>query len=731
MEAITFLIAIVALIMANDARGRVKRLEEGRSSENTRPTFVATPTTPRQSADSMVHAAPLTAQTVPVPHQNSQVPAQAKDAAVPVMIRTQMAAQEPSFDLVEWFKHDWLMKLGAFFVLLAFGWFVSYAFINGWVGPYGKIALGLFAGTGLLALGWWRMIKYPEQGSIFIALGAGVNLLVVFAAQSLYEMFTPGVALLFMFATSAFVAYVSALYRNQTLSILGVVLAGLAPLLTGSRVDNDLLLFSYLLVVVCGALFVAFVTRFGAPTLTALAVVSFFSSKFVGAHILDEYMFLFGMIFATLFFWAGIVRAFRRGTVLMSYDLVLACGNALLLLFYIYTFVPTTLQSLVTAAWTVVFVIGSFITLRVVKNRAFFMLYASIGVVYLGVATAFELDGQALTIAFALEGIVLVLFSLFALKNVDIARYSSLTLALPSLLALGEISSPAWKEGVLHAPMFTLLTVGAALMTVGLLLQRIHTKVGEASSTLGLWQVPLSMLFFFSIAFNAFMIDMLVPLYFFTLLCAALPMSVRLVTGDVSFSDRYAVALFAPSALALGSLVAPAWKDSIFHNHALGILILVGALSVTVYERIARGVTTEVATAWYETSSGWFAAIATAYVAAFVWLATHAYLSIGQAVALSLIIYVVCGLALYLRGLQREIASLRAYGAAILGVAFARLLLIDVWTLDLPWRIVTFLIIGVLLLSTAFMGRVKKGAASVAIPTESDPAIPRPHDPSV
>src|SRR3990167_3427444 len=106
-----------------------------------------------------------------------------------------------------WLKENWLLKLGALLLLIGFGWLVSYAFLNNWIGPAGRIVLGLAAGALILILGWWRMRSFVTQGSVFVALGATVILLTTYAARIIYDFFTPGSALVLMLVVSAFVAF--------------------------------------------------------------------------------------------------------------------------------------------------------------------------------------------------------------------------------------------------------------------------------------------------------------------------------------------------------------------------------------------------------------------------------------------------------------------------------------------------------------------------------------------
>ena len=90
-----------------------------------------------------------------------------------------------------WFQENWLLKVGAGLLILAVSWFVNYAFVHNWIGPVGRITLGLVFGASLLAFGSIRIRKYLQQGSIFLALGSATILLTTFAARSVYNFFTP------------------------------------------------------------------------------------------------------------------------------------------------------------------------------------------------------------------------------------------------------------------------------------------------------------------------------------------------------------------------------------------------------------------------------------------------------------------------------------------------------------------------------------------------------------
>lgn len=715
MSILAFLIAVASFMMIGDVKRRLKKLEDAEFERGKAAQAKAVAAVLPMHTDAAEYKAPEVSPIVPQ-SPVAQHAVQSEDLTPPLHVSTQ-----PTFDLVAWLAKDWLLKLGALCVLIAFGWFVSYAFINGWVGPFGKIALGLCFGTILLAFGWWRIKSEIEQGAIFLALGAAINLLVVYAARSLYDMFTPATALVLMFATSAFVAYMSALYRHKTLAVLGVLLAGTAPFLTATSAAHDIGLFSYLLVVVLGSMLVAWYTRFGAPSLVSLGIVAIYSMKFVGASILDERMLVFGMLFACVFFVAGIVRTFRRGVALIAYDITLAVGNAALLLFYIVTFAPADWQSLIVAAWMSVFLLGAFLTVRMLRARSFFFIYAGIGLSYLVVATALELEGNVLVVALATEAAVIIVATDLLLKSRTLTERVALLMAGPAFLAVEAIVSPLWQMGVIQSAMFTLLTVGVLMVITGFFtLRRLIIATEGKTSFLRAWHIPVGFMFFSAIAAQAFALGVHLPLYLVLIAATCVPPLIRSVLRSSRVAEASGTLLLIPSLIAIQSLFAPEWQHTAVHGHMLVLLVAAGCLSVLAYVfYIWRALGDECA--WYETLSGWYAVLASGFAAALVWLISHAYLSEGQAVALSLIVYVITGLSTYLYGVVHESAMLRKYGTTVLALAFGRLLLVDVWVLELLWRIVTFFVIGLMLLGTAFIrkGKVSAPLGSVIPPTTS------------
>lgn len=568
-----FIGTIVALVLIFKLRSRVKKLEQA-----------------------IKDGVPSAATSAPAAPEALQESPQAQNIVITKQEPIKPADSTPgAFDrLGAWLKEDWLLKLGAFLLIIGFGWLTTYAFLNNWIGPMGRITLGIVAGALFIVLGWWRIRKYIHQGGVFLVLGSTVILLTVFAAREIYGFFTPLSALVIMFMSAAFVALASVKYNNRLLALASLVLASLAPLLTNSPMPNYVSLFSYLLIVVLGTTWVVVLTGRRELTAASLIIVAFYSLP----HILHSVpsdkgaLLLFAYAFAAVFFLtntAGILKL--KGKDIVP-DLVSAAGNGLLLLAWIMAAAPDEWKSLIIVAWMIVFVVGAFLTFRITMRHESFYTYAGIAIAMLGAATAAELDGAALTIAYTIECVVTSFVAYAILKDIKIAQKLGLLLIGPATLSVQSILSSAWRTSVVNDDFFVLLILATAFLSLG--------------------------------AFSLYRL--------------------RGVEEE--------------------------------EPHKLGAALLV---------------------------------IGSIYAYALIWLSLHAGLrNDSTAVMISLIIYTVIGLICYFYGLFKQHRGLRLYGGIIVGLVVGRLLLVEVWRMELTGRITTFFIIGTLLISTAFLRKRKQ-----------------------
>jgi len=495
-----------------------------------------------------------------------------------------------------WLKDDWLLKLGALLLLIGFGWLTTYAFMNNWIGPMGRIALGIGAGALILVLGFWRIQKFLHQGGIFLVLGSTVILLTIFAARSVYGFFTPTTALAMMFLSTAFVGLASVKYRSRALALGSLILASAAPLLTSSPQPNIVGLFAYLFIVTLGTLWIAILIQRRELTIAALIVIAIYSVPVLASRPTElPTLLLLAYAFAALFYitnTAGLLKLEKKE---MLPDLLTAAGTGIFLIIWVLVAAQEELRSLILAAWMLVFVVGAFSLFTITRKREPLTVYAGVGIALLAAATSAELQGASLTIAYAIEGGLVAVVAYILLRDLKAALRTSLLLIGPILLSLNSITSYRWQTlgSIPQDDFFVLLILGGVLLGLGVFFWIQGRKMEDTPT-----EIP----------------------------------------------------------------------------QLTGLLIVAGSL----------------------------------YFYILLWLSLHVLLLGDSATMVSLAVYTVIGLATHIAGKTNEHKKCAAYGGIMLGLVVARLLLVDVWSMELTGRIITFFLVGALLISTAFIGRKKR-----------------------
>jgi hypothetical protein len=582
----SLLLAIIALVWVYTLSNRVSVLEEQLRVQEREPA-------PDRSMTGVERAALGVLQgerNVP-PHEEVPTPVVRETAPY--------VANEPDAlsRFMDWIKVDFMVKLGAFLLLCALGWFVSYAFMNGWIGEIGRIALGITAGAAFLILGYWRIRHEVHQGAIFSVLGSSIVLLTVYAGRELYDFFTPLSALLIMFLSVAFVALLAVSRESERLALASLTLASIAPLFTASPYPDVIERFTYLLVIVFGSLWVVYLRGWSSLTLGALVVVFLHGLPYLASYITSgdrDVVLLFAFVFTAIFFVANILGLIcNENEKNRTPHLLIAGGTGLYLIAWIFAVAPPEWQSLLFVSWMFVFSVGSFVVYRVIERPEPFYLYGATSIALLAAATASELSGPALTIAYTIEIGVLVLGATYIVKDKSLASVLACLFMFPVLFSVENMVSADWYTGIFHDSFFVLLILMLTLGVIGLL----GYELGEKEST--------------------------------------------------------------------------------------GVSVTASTLL------IASGV----------------------YLVILIWLVFHAgdALSESTATLFALLVYAVAGITAYTRGRSLGNDTLRYVGWALIALVMGRLLLIDVWDMELGGRIITFFIIGLLFISTAFLRKEKQG----------------------
>lgn len=167
----------------------------------------------------------------------------------------------------------WINRIGVVTVLLGIIFFFKYAVDNEWVGPAGRVLIGVFAGLAALFAGdrlWHRGQEVFAQG--VQALGSAILYLSFFAAYSFYDLIPQAAAFVLMLATTGLTGALSLRYNARTPLVLALLGSYLTPFLLSKGEPNDVFFLSYMLMVNASAMFVARMK--GWKSVESLALIS-------------------------------------------------------------------------------------------------------------------------------------------------------------------------------------------------------------------------------------------------------------------------------------------------------------------------------------------------------------------------------------------------------------------------------------------------------------------------
>ncbi len=176
----------------------------------------------------------------------------------------------------------WMTWAGVLALFLAAGFFVKYAFENEWLGPTGRVVLGMLLGVVLAAAGDYLARRaMPVLGQGLIGGGIAVLYVSLFAAFAIYKLVPQAVAFAAMAAVTVAGMTLAILHDAVALGFLAVLGGFLTPIMISTGQDARDALFSYLTVLNLGVLGVAIFKRWRAlDVLTFVGTWLFFAGWF-------------------------------------------------------------------------------------------------------------------------------------------------------------------------------------------------------------------------------------------------------------------------------------------------------------------------------------------------------------------------------------------------------------------------------------------------------------------
>jgi uncharacterized membrane protein len=382
----------------------------------------------------------------------------------------------------------WFNRIGIIAIILGVGYFLREAFRRGWIGPQGRVMIGVAIGIGLLYAGERiRARGYRSYAQGLSGGGIAILYLSFFAAFARFGLIGQTPAFLLMSLVTATAVLLAARYDALVIAILGLIGGFLTPIMLSTGHDNQTGLFTYITLLNAGVLALAYFKQwrvlnylaFGATLLIAAAwMLEWYAPEKLWLTIF--FFTLLFVIFAVLAIFHNVIN--KRPT--RPLDLGLIFANASIYFATCYGLLEIEYRPYLGlfAVLMSAFYLGlGYITYsRDREDRYLILTFLGLATIFLTLAVPIQFDQHWVTMAWAIEGSVLTWIGLRAGNRAT--RYAAVTVFLIALyhwfaVDLGE---SAFVQAKSFIPIFNRRGLSALVLIASLAITaRLYRRYGR------------------------------------------------------------------------------------------------------------------------------------------------------------------------------------------------------------------------------------------------------------
>ncbi|WP_165246403.1 DUF2339 domain-containing protein [Paludisphaera soli] len=152
----------------------------------------------------------------------------------------------------------WLLRLGVVVLVTGLGFFLKYSIDHGWLAPEARVALTIVAGAGLVGAGIQLLGgRYRPLGHAFLGAGIAAFYFSIYAASEFHHLIGPTPAFAFMALVTASACVLAVRFDSLLVAVLGICGGYGTPLILSSASTDYRGLYVYLLMLGAGVLAVS------------------------------------------------------------------------------------------------------------------------------------------------------------------------------------------------------------------------------------------------------------------------------------------------------------------------------------------------------------------------------------------------------------------------------------------------------------------------------------------
>ncbi len=360
--------------------------------------------------------------------------------AVPVQREPISTGQLPRVKsaLERFFSDNLLTKIGIITFVLGIGFFVKYAIDQDWINEVGRVGIGILTGALMIGIAHKLRKSIAVFSSLLVGGGIAVFYITITLAFREYELFNQTIAFLILILITVFSVVLSLLYNRKELAVFSLLGGFMAPLMVSNGTGSYMVLFSYILILNSGMLYLSYMKNWIVIGYVAFILTAIFKMTWIGNGFVDQYLgvSLFAILFFVQFYMVALVNTVK-GKRIVSQIVLIILNNMVFLGVFLYLFDDYTrgnLKGLIVLSFALVNGVV-LVFLRKQRKINSLYIYAITGIVVslITLAIPIQLNGYFITLFWAAEMVVLLL--LYFKSNFKIFYSGFLIVATLALLS--------------------------------------------------------------------------------------------------------------------------------------------------------------------------------------------------------------------------------------------------------------------------------------------------------
>lgn len=628
---------------------------------------------------------------------------------------------------ITFIRDNFLTIFGIVTLVLGIAYFVKYAIDQNWINETFRVLIGLVVGLSIIGIAHNIRKNYAIFSSILIGGGLTVMYFTLTIAFREYQLLSQHVTFTLLTLVTIFSIVMAMLYNRQVLAIFSIIGGFTAPLMISTGESNYIFLFAYLVILNLSMLFMAWRKNWQVISFIAFCFTSIYSISWIDQSKTSSQFLFFTLLYA-IFTITSLLNYFKKGEFSVWNSLLLILNTILstILISSVYYFMFGHQNGLIAFIFSLINILGAFYIYKTSTNSLLKNTFIGLSIALFTTSIALQFEANVVSISFAVESTLLLylwkksrenIFKIFFIamfpfllialcinwfdyidsnsylpiifNYVFITSFVALVCSIANIYLMKDFNTEEQFLGFkLNHSKFIFILTSLLLMYTGVLFELIY----QIEPYFNLMMI-ISYVLIYTIFFIAFILVLrknlnLGPTIQLLLQISAgicillLPLFAEIPSLIYKKKLRLTYSIYLTYLIPTAYIVYLVIKNNHFKRsnakQIICMLIVVYTISFEKYNSFML-LTLDDTSANFSHQADIFRMI------------------------LLPIIWAVLGFGLMYFGLKKQLKGFPIVGIILFGLIILKLYLIDVWEMSNVYRIISFIVLGILILFTSFM----------------------------